>query len=76
MVPLAFEKAREGLRAIGDPLAELSARGIERLQQLGEAGPSPESVEQCCGSSRPARSGTCAPTSPGASIRAHAPMVI
>ena len=46
LVPLAVEKAREGLRSIGDPFAELSARGIERLRQLGEAGPSPESVEQ------------------------------
>ena len=75
LVPLAVEKAREGLRSIGDPFAELSALGGRATATARRGGTffrNPSSG--CCASSRHVRSGTCASTSPFASIaRAGAP---
>lgn len=45
-VQMGLDKARERLRAIGDPLAELSSQGMERLRLLGETEISPEFIEK------------------------------
>lgn len=45
-VEVGLEKARERLAAIGDPLAEFSARGVERLKALGDTELTAEKIER------------------------------
>ncbi len=45
-VSVGFEAFRERMTAIGDPLAQMSARGVERLRLLGDTEISPESIDR------------------------------
>jgi len=45
-VSVGLEAFRERMTAIGDPLAQMSARGVERLRLLGDTEISPESIDR------------------------------
>lgn len=46
LVDVGLDRVRERLRVISEPITRLSARGIERVRALGEAGVGPESIDR------------------------------